>query len=215
MSLTGLFLIVFLIIHFIGNISLLYDDGGAAFNAYAHFMKHNVLIIIGEYVLFAGFLIHIIQGIVLVIQNKKARPVGYKVAHKNSKVLWTSKLMGPFGIVILIFLGLHLAQFFAYKYFLPIESISYEGGEEMSNLYQKVHALFQGDQSIIWVAVYSVSMLIISFHLSHGFQSAFQSLGWNHKKYTPFVKAVGLAYAILIPLAFALIPILIKAEVLF
>lgn len=214
MSLTGLFLVVFLLIHFIGNISLLYKDS-TAFNEYAHFMKHSTIILISEVILFSGFILHIIQGIILVIQNKKARPVGYKVAHKNSKVSWTSKLMGPFGIVIFIFLVIHLTQFFAFKFFLPIEEVTSANGYQMAQLYEKVHALFTGDQAIIWIIFYCVSMLVISFHLSHGFQSAFQSLGWNHKKYTPFIKAFGLAYAILIPLAFALIPILVKAGMLF
>lgn len=211
MGLTGLFLIVFLVAHLAGNVSLLFDDKGEAFNAYAHFMKHSTLIKISEVILFLGFLIHIVQGIMLVLGNKKARPVNYKVSHTNKKVSWTSKLMGPFGVVILVFLILHLVHFFRYKYISAIGNDSFGNAD----LYSKVYELYQGSQGIIWVIFYVISMLVIGFHLSHGFQSAFKTLGLNHKKYSPFLSSLGLAYSVLITVAFALIPILIFAGVSF
>lgn len=208
MSLTGLFLITFLVIHLIGNISLLYADG-EAFNQYAHFMKHNPLIRIGEYVMFAGFLIHIVQGIILVRKNDSARSQGYAVAHKHEKVKMTSKYMGPFGIIILLFLGLHLWDFFSFKYFRLLDSakVTYDG-VEMDNLFAKVIEVYT-TSPVHWI-IYPISMFVIALHLNHGFQSAFQSLGINHKKYTPTIKTVGAIYSVAIPLALALIPILIK-----
>ena len=120
MSLTGLFLITFLIVHLIGNIALLYQDG-EAFNQYAYFMKHNPVIKIGEIVMFAGFLIHIIQGFLLMKKNSSARSQSYAVSSDNQKVKWTSKYMGPLGIIILVFLLLHLWDFFSFKYWRTLD----------------------------------------------------------------------------------------------
>lgn len=215
MALTGLMLIGFLLTHLVGNISLLFDDGGHAFNAYAHFMKHNPLIAAGEAVLFGLFFVHIIQGIKLVMKNKKARPVGYAVASKSKTENSASKLMGALGIIILIFLVIHLYDFFRFKYFAaaPFEDMTLESGVKVTNLYAVVHQVYTED--IIRMIIYPLAMFAIGYHLYHGFQSAFQTFGWNHPKYTPLVKKVGVAYSIVIPLAFALIPILIKAGILF
>ncbi len=205
MSLTGLFLVIFLVAHLAGNISLTFKDG-SSFNEYAHFMKHNTIIIIGEYIMFAGFLFHIIQGLILEGKNRASRPQNYKVSYSNKKVSWFSKYMGPFGIVILVFLLIHLFQFFRFKYFAEPEMVMSENGYEMADLYSIVHQTFQNP---IWVAFYAFSMLIIAFHLAHGFQSAFQSLGIKHKKYSPLIVTIGYIYAILIPLAFAIIPVMV------
>lgn len=211
MAITGLFLISFLVVHLIGNISLLYDDGGLAFNAYAHFMKVNPLIKASEVILFLGFIIHAVQGVILYKNNKAARKQGYAVAHKNKKVSWTSKAMGPLGMIILFFLIWHLYEFFRYKYFAAPDALGFDAAG-LPNMYKLVHHEF-GDEGLFHVPMYSIFMLVIAFHLHHGFQSAFQSLGVNHPKYSPFIKGLGTAYAIIIPLLFALIPILIFAGV--
>ena len=211
MSLTGLFLIVFLVTHLIGNLSLLNGDGGVAFNEYAHFMKHNPIIIIGEVVMFIGFLVHIIDGIALVIQNRKARPVAYAVSTKSETRSIASKWMGPLGIILLIFLIVHLVDFFSYKYTADlmggVPMMTVEGGE-IPDLAKLVYAKFT---NIYYVIFYVVAMLAVAFHLLHGFRSAFQTLGINHKKYNQMIKVVGIAYSIIVPLAFALIPIIIYA----
>jgi succinate dehydrogenase / fumarate reductase cytochrome b subunit len=207
MSITGLFLIGFLVAHLIGNISLL-SSTGDKFNEYAHFMKHNTLIVLSEVVLFLGFIFHIAQGLILESGNRGARKQKYTVANKNEKVDWKSKYMGPFGVVILIFLLVHLWDFFRFKYAFPEGLGNVEvNGEMIPDLYGRVIAVYTG--SILHVILYPLAMLVIGFHLAHGFQSAFQSLGWRHKKYTPLIKTVGLAYAVLVPLAFAAIPVLI------
>ncbi|MBV6647685.1 MAG: succinate dehydrogenase cytochrome b subunit [Cyclobacteriaceae bacterium] len=207
MSLTGLFLIVFLVSHLIGNLLLLKSDGGLAFNEYAHFMKYSTFIRLAEVILFGGFLFHIVDGIMLIRANAKARPVGY-VANKSKSDSWTSKLMGPFGIIILIFFILHLYNFFRYKYFTPhlLENMPGTDLADMASL------VFQVFSNPIEVLIYVVAMLVIGFHLWHGFQSAFQTLGLNHKKYTPFIKALGAIYSVVIPAAFAIIPIYIYLQ---
>lgn len=212
MATTGLFLVIFLVAHLAGNVSLLFDDNGVAFNSYAHFMKHNKLIVASEVILFLGFIFHIVQGIQLVMANKAARPTDYAMSSQTKTKNKNSKYMGPFGLVILAFLVLHLIDFFRFKYFSTPPSMLVEG-EEIADLYSIVKSTYQG--SIIHVIIYPIAMAVIGFHLNHGFQSAFQSLGMNHPKYTPTIKCVGGAYSIIVPLAFALIPILIYAGVSF
>lgn len=210
MATTGLFLVIFLVAHLAGNVSLLFNDGGVAFNTYAHFMKHNTLIQASEVILFLGFIFHIVQGIQTVMANKAARPTAYAMSSQSKVENKNSKYMGPFGIVILAFLILHLFDFFRFKYFAEAPMMP---GTDIPDLYNIVVSTYQG--SIIHVIIYPIAMLVIGFHLNHGFQSAFQSLGLNHPKYTPTIKCIGTAYSIIVPLAFALIPILIKAGVSF
>jgi succinate dehydrogenase / fumarate reductase cytochrome b subunit len=191
-------------------------------------MKHTKVIVVGEVIMFGGFLLHIVQGIMLMRKNASARTQGYAVAHKHEKVKWTSKYMGPFGIVILLFLGLHLYDFFSFKYFRYLDgsidatNITYlkdtaakviYDGVKMDNLHAKVHEVYVASP-FHWI-IYALAMFVIALHLNHGFQSAFQSLGINHKKYTPFIKALGTGYSIIIPLLFALIPLLIKFNIVF
>lgn len=210
MSITGLFLISFLVVHLAGNIALLLKDG-TKFNEYAHFMKHNPLIALSEVVLFLGFLFHIIDGLLLEKSNRSKR-TSYAVKHSHPKVSWTSRYMGPFGVVILAFLILHLYDFFRFKYFAAPPMVELEGAQ-VADLHYIVVDVFQND--IFHVIIYSVAMVVIGLHLHHGFQSAFQSLGLNHKKYTPAIQVIGKAYAFIVPLLFALIPILIYLGVQF
>ena len=209
MSITGLFLISFLLVHLAGNFALLKCDGGAAFNEYAHFMKHNPLIAAGEIVLFLGIILHVVQGIALYRQNKAARPQGYAYGDKAETKSAFSKYMAQLGMLILVLLIWHLWDFFSYKYFADlrggVDMVSVNGVEMVdmaSIVYRELNELSH-------VIMYTVFMIVIGLHLHHGFQSAFQSLGLNHKKYTPIIQKVGVAYAILIPLAFAIIPIYI------
>lgn len=207
MSITGLFLISFLLVHLLGNLLLLKEDGGLAFNEYAHFMKYNPLIKASEVILFAGFIFHSVQGISLIRSNRKARPQRYKVPYKNKKVSWYSQMTASFGVIILVFLIIHLWQFFRFKYLGGLSEVP--GMPGVDNVYQEVVESFSGFEGVIWVPLYVMAMMIISFHLYHGFQSAFQTLGLNHKKYSPVITAIGVTYAIAIPLTFAVIPVVI------
>lgn len=215
MSLTGLALIGFLPVHLLGNLTLLSDDGGQAFNLYAEMMGTNPFVQLSAKGLYFFILLHAVQGILIYLKNKNANGKKYAVSSK-SDVSWASKNMFWLGILLLAFIGIHMGDFwFATKFQeWPVA----EAGREMAtyisdghtvevkNLYGKVAWSF--NKPII-VVFYVLSMLGLAFHLMHGFSSAFQTLGLNHKKYTPFIDFLGKAYSIVIPLVFAIIPVLV------
>jgi len=205
MSLTGLFLIIFLLIHLIGNIQLLYNDGGTAFNTYAYFMTNNPVIKTVSYGLYFFILLHAVQGILLWLGNKKAKGSSYAVK-TNANGSFASKNMALLGILIFAFICIHMSQFWwKMKFTDDLALINYAGYDHgVKDLYTKVYTSFK----VPWIViVYLIGMLALAFHLYHGFQSAFQSLGIRHKKYTPIISAVGVGYSILIPLGFAIIPL--------
>lgn len=202
MALTGLFLILFLVIHLVGNLQLLHDDGGRAFNEYAMFMAHFGPIQFVSKVNYALILLHVVVSIWLGRQNRQARGEGYAIT--NSSSTWSSRNMGILGTLILLFLVFHLQGFWWRMHNGPINQISYDGGESINNLFEVVDFAY----AIWWyVAIYVVSMAVLGFHLWHGFTSAFQTLGLNHPKYNPVIKFIGKAFAIVVPLLFAIIPI--------
>lgn len=206
MSLTGLFLVVFLLVHLIGNLQLLIPDGGEAFNLYAKFMTSNPLIKFTSYGLYSFILLHAVQGWLLWANNRKARG-GERYAVTTTRATGTqaglAKNMGALGTVLAIFLVIHMAQFW-FKMKIGDLPMQVYDGVEVADLYSTVKATFT---NIWFVLFYVIAMFFVGMHLMHGFQSAFQSLGLNHRKYTPFIKLVGNAYSILIPLGFAIIPI--------
>ena len=204
MSLSGLFLIIFLLIHLIGNLQLLKSDGGIAFNSYGYFMTHNPLIKIVSYTLYITILIHAIQGTKLFFRNRSAKGTGYAVA-TNTGQHWASRYMMHFGAIIFVFILIHLCQFWLQMKMGTLEMVTVAGMDHpIADLYKPCYEVFG---NIGFVLFYVISMAILAFHLAHGFSSAFQSLGINHKKYTPLIKFIGLIYSILIPIGFALIPI--------
>ncbi|MEO5603542.1 MAG: succinate dehydrogenase cytochrome b subunit [Cyclobacteriaceae bacterium] len=202
MALTGLFLILFLIVHLIGNLQLMKSDGGQAFNQYAQFMTSNPLIVIISYVNYALILIHIIWSILLTRRNRSARGVkGYAINNNSSH--WTSRNMGILGTFIFIFLVIHLRGFWYEMHWGGIPTASYDG-TEYKNLYSVVDVAYT---ELWFVILYVVSMVLLAFHLFHGFGSAFQTLGLNHVKYNPVIRFIGVAFAVIVPALFALIPI--------
>ena len=211
MSLTGLFLISFLVVHLTGNFQLLFADEGRAFNEYAYFMTTNPLIGGLSYGLYAMILLHAIQGILLWSRNRAARgQTRYAVnnlhvasAHAPKR---SSAHMALLGTLILVFLGIHMGDFwYSMKFTDTIELVTYDGNPQaVRNLYFKVSESF----SQWWIVlIYVLSMIALAFHLMHGFWSAFQTLGLNHRKYTPLIKALGMVISIAIPAAFAFIPV--------
>jgi succinate dehydrogenase / fumarate reductase, cytochrome b subunit len=201
MAVTGLFLITFLLEHLLSNFLLL-SSTGELFNGYAEFMGSNIFIKAAEYVLFAGFIVHITYAAIITYQNKKARPKGYSYNNPSENSTWFSRNMGLTGLVVLAFLLLHLQSFF-FPHKLPQLSVT---GEAHTDLYTDAYAKFA---SIPYTAFYVFAMLLLCFHLMHGFQSSFQTLGARHPKYTPLIKGLGTGFAILVPLGFALIPLII------
>ena len=194
MAFTGLFLCLFLVIHLSGNLLLLKGDGGAAFNHYAEFMATNWVIRFMEIFLVLGFAIHILDGIVLSWQGKQARPHPYQLQKAGETATWSSRYMIFTGLLILIFLGIHLWSFTIRHRVL--------GASEPMNV--SVQRAFENPW---YSAFYIFAFFLLGLHLYHGFQSAFQSLGLNHKKYTPCIQALGMAFCVLIPLGYATIPV--------
>jgi len=193
---TGLFLVTFLLVHMFGNLLLLKNDGGVAFNAYGEALLSSLLMRTIEILLLFGFLVHIGLTIKVSIENKMARPTGYAMQKAVRGSTWFSRNMRHTGSIILIFLILHLKSFFWDHRMMEAPGTMYDAViYEFSNIY--------------WVLFYVASMGLLSFHLIHGVQSTFQSLGLRHEKYTIFIKIFGYLYALGVPLVFALIPILI------
>lgn len=202
MALTGLFLILFLVVHLIGNLQLLKADDGEAFNVYAAFMTSNPLIVTISYVNYTMILFHIIWAIMLTRRNRAARgEVGYAVTKNSSH--WTSRNMGILGTFIFIFLVIHLRSFWYEMHWGGIPTATY-AGVEYKNLYAVVDAAYE---SVWFVLLYVVSMALLGFHLFHGFGSAFQTLGLNHVKYNGLIRGLGVGFSIVVPALFALIPV--------
>jgi succinate dehydrogenase / fumarate reductase, cytochrome b subunit len=208
MSLTGLFLILFLIVHLLGNFQLLKADQGEAFNKYSYFMTHFPLIKMISYGLYFFIILHTVQGILLFLANRKAKGETYAVKTIPPGVSWSSQNMALLGTLILFFLIIHMGDFWG-KMKLGVLSkkgyADFNNGEPVYDLYQRVAEAFTNP---FLVGVYVIGQVVLFFHLSHGFQSAFQTLGWNHPKYMPIIKGIGTLYAILVPALFALIPII-------
>ncbi|MBN1183917.1 MAG: succinate dehydrogenase cytochrome b subunit [Bacteroidales bacterium] len=207
MSLAGLFLCTFLLVHLGINLLLILFESSKPFNIAANFMASNILIKVFEIILFGGLLIHIFFGLFLQIQNWIARPVRYK-KNNNSQTSFFSKYMIHTAAIVLAFMVIHLLDFyFKSKFFGEIDSISYDGGlTHMHDMGALVTAKFG---RLDFVIIYIVSFIFLGFHLYHAFQSAFQTLGLNHKVYTPVIKFLGVAYTFIIVLGFTSIPVVI------
>ena len=205
MALTGLFLILFLTGHVSGNLLLFKGDGGQAFNMYAKFMTTNPAVKLLSYLTYISVIGHVIYSIFLSRQNKAARPVNYSTSKGSTNSAWSSRNMGVLGTIIFIFLVVHLQGFWAQMHWGQVPSVTYDG-EEYKDLFLIVNGAFKQ----LWlVALYVISMVFLGFHLSHGFASAFQTLGLNHKKYSPAIQIAGSIYCILVPALFASMPIYI------
>ncbi len=198
MGLTGIFLIVFLIVHCGLNALVFLNDGGQTFLHAAHFMGTNPLMRTLEIGLVLGFLAHIADGLYLWYQNKQARPQGYAKVDTTKNSTWYSRSMGLLGTILLIFLIIHASDFW-----IPNRANQFATGEEI-NLYVKMQEEFANP---IVVLVYVFACFSLFWHLLHGFQSAFQSMGWNHPKYNGIITKLGTAFAIIVPLLFAIMPI--------
>lgn len=206
MSLTGLFLVLFLVIHLAGNLQLLADDNGESFNSYAYMMTHNPLIKVVSYGNYFFILLHAFVGLLLYFKNRQAKGSSYATRPKRNTT-WASSNMALLGTLILAFIIMHMGDFW-YKMKFSSEMgdvMSVSLGHEVRDLFTRVSTAF--DNPVI-VIIYLVGQLVLAFHLWHGFQSAFQTLGLNHKKYTPIIQGLGKFIAIVIPVGFALIPLL-------
>ncbi len=251
MALTGLFLCVFLVGHLAGNLQLIFGDA-LQFNQYALFMTSNPAVKILSYITYISIVFHAIDGILLTIQNRKARPIGYAKENPSANSPWASRNMAVLGTLILVFIVTHMVNFWSRMHFdadMPLQTTTIEvqpgmpqefymtttgsylpvGGVDIKNRteffdqnagvkigdgYRDLHkitfAFFKDpNYGLIATILYVISMIVLAFHLLHGFASAFQSLGANHPKYNPLIKTLGKGFAIIVPLLFAIIPIYI------
>jgi len=237
MSLTGIFLCMFLVVHLVGNLQLFKDDAGYAFNQYAYTMTHFAPIKVVSYLLYASVVVHAVYALVLTLKNRAARPIGYAVQAGSANSRWNARNMGILGTIILVFLATHMHNFW-WKYhndevpyveyrtdlgthvphsiielradqFNDYQSFVEDGVEiiKARDLYKQVEYAFQN----VWLVIfYVIAMAALAFHLIHGFQSAFRTLGLSHKKYMPLVKGIGVwGFGIIVPLLFALMPLYI------
>ena len=209
MSLAGLFLITFLLVHLGLNLILLIDKSRDTFNLAAHFMGTNPVVKILEVVLFGGFIIHIIWGVILFFQNQAARPQAYAIGTNSQESIF-SKYMIHTGALVFVFLVIHLIDFWVKSRFvggLPEINI---GGTMYEDLGSLVLAKF-ADPAI--TGIYVLLLLFMGFHLDHAFQSALQSIGINHSKYTPFFKAFSRFLAVVITVGYITIPLAIYFKI--
>ena len=200
MAVTGISLILFLIVHSSINGMIFFNDHGETFNVYAHFLSHNFIMHLIEFLLFAGLVLHIIQGLMLWAQNNAKRPIKYAVNPGNATSKWYSRSMGILGSLLLIFLVIHLSHFW-----WGTKMAMYGSGDDSThNLYEEMQHAF----AIPWVViVYILGVIALCWHLIHGFSSAFQTLGINSPKYNGIIKTVGIVYSLVICIAFCLMPL--------
>lgn len=201
----GLFLVVFLLVHLGINLLLVLFESRDYFNIAAHFMGTNILIKVFEIVLFGGFILHIIYGLIVQIQNWFARPVAYAKTHP-SQTSFFSKYMIHTAVIIGVFLVIHLFDFYLKaKLFGGVPDVEIHG-----KTYHDLGLLVIEKFQVGWVVVfYIAAFLFLGFHLLHGFQSAFQTFGLDHKRLTPFIKATGIVYTVIVVSGFIIIPLLI------
>lgn len=238
MALTGIFLCTFLVVHLVGNLQLFKDDDGQAFNAYAYFMTNFGPIKIVSYLLYASIIIHAVYALLLTAGNKKARPVAYAMQAGGQNSPWTSRNMGILGTILLVFIVVHMGDFwwkyhnaelpyaeykisltdpsdikvdeipYSDKLLVHSEVVDVQAGKRIvvsKDLYKVVNNAFQ---TWWYVLLYVVAMAALSFHLIHGFKSAFQTIGWDNSKLVPIIRFLGVwVFGVLIPLAFAAMPI--------
>lgn len=234
MSLTGIFLCTFLIVHLIGNLQLFSNDAGYAFNTYAYFMTNFAPIKVVSYLLYASIILHAVYALILTLKNRSARPIAYAQYDGKANSKWNSRNMGILGTVILVFLATHMQNFWWKYHNDQVPYIEYrtdlatgetthrelqasefneyqvtvENNVEIikaKDLYKQVDFAFQ---NVGLVILYVIAMAALAFHMIHGFTSAFQTLGVSHKKYLPIIQGLGVwLFGVIIPIAFAAMPL--------
>ncbi len=204
MSLAGIFLIIFLLVHLGINLLIVIFDDPMVYNKAAHIMSTNILIKIFEIVLFGGFLLHIIYALILQIQNWIARPSRYNKAN-YSNTSFFSKFMIHTAVITLVFLVIHFMDFYIKAKFghaaeVIVDGVAYHDfASEMMDKFKMLP----------FVIFYIAAFVFLGFHLVHGFQSAFKTLGMDHKKYTPVVQFLAIVYSSIIVGGFSFIPVYI------
>lgn len=204
---TGLFLCIFLIVHLSANALLLLPEESARslYNAYSTALRENIAISIVAYLLYLSILFHVVYAAIITVKNRKSRGTKYVVNHKTQTSTWTSQNMGLLGILILLFIVVHLANFW-YRIKLGFgESVGLDTAGNM-DVYSVTYALFH---NIYYVIFYSILMIPLGFHLQHGLKSAFKTLGFYHKRGLRVLAKISLVYAIIMSIGFGIIPVIV------
>jgi succinate dehydrogenase / fumarate reductase cytochrome b subunit len=196
MAASGLLFLVFLATHLLGNLSIY--GGPKAFVSYAeHLHALGKLLVVAEVGLIVALIIHLTTAIFLFFENRRARPVRYKVDKGGGGRTLSSQTMPYTGLLILGFIGVHLATFS--HHFVD---------QTTRNIYQIAKAVFSQD---IYLIIYVIGVLVVAFHVRHGLWSAFQTVGANHPKYMPFIEKASTVFAIIVAIGFGSLPFAILA----
>ncbi len=205
MSITGLFLMSFLLVHLTLNLLLIVDDTGELFNLAANFMVTNPIIKVVEPVLAIGFILHIVYAGFITYGNMKARPVNYSRVNQSKSSSWASRNMFVLGFLVLVFLVLHIWNFYwKIKVSHQIGAVHIDG-VEMHDTYTLVADLFK--TSATYCIIYVIGAILLGIHLTHGFWSAFQTIGWNNDIWRKRFEFVGKLFALIIAGGFSIIPL--------
>ncbi len=204
MAITGIFLILFLVVHVGVNACIWFNDGGQIFNRAANFLGENVVPRILEIGLFLFIILHIVQGLVLEAQNLSRRGVGYAINYGNRGSKWYSRSMGLLGTLILLFLIIHLIDFWIPSRFGVMPETTLSDGKQVHNLYSLMQVRFQQGWIVL---IYVLGCISLAYHLMHGFYSAFKTMGVYNKRYLILIKWTGYLFSIIVSLGFAMMPI--------
>lgn len=206
MSISGIFLMMFILVHLAINSLLIFDDTGELFNQGAHFMATNPVIKIVEPVLAIGFIIHILWSLIISYQNWRARPVKYAKSNTSGASTWVSRNMLILGALILVFLVIHIINFFWVIKFNPHSMPKAEiGGIIVEDAYKLVSGLFIN--SVYYCILYIVGAILLGLHLTHGFWSAFHTIGLNNRNWRSRLEWIARIYAIIVAVGFSVIPL--------
>ncbi|MCB0560199.1 MAG: succinate dehydrogenase cytochrome b subunit [Lewinellaceae bacterium] len=204
---TGLFLCLFLIVHLSANCLLLLPEQAARgmYNAYSTWLRENPLIKVVAYALYLSIIVHVVYALLVTIRNRKAKPVSYAVNHTEANSSWASQNMGLIGLSILIFIVIHLANFWA-RIKLGLGADVGVDAAGNKDVYEVTYALFH---NIYFVLFYSLLMIPLGLHLHHGLKSAFKTLGFYHKRGLEVLARISLIYAAVIAAGFGIIPFVV------
>jgi succinate dehydrogenase / fumarate reductase cytochrome b subunit len=191
MAASGLLFLMFLATHLLGNLSIY--GGPTSFVSYAeHLHALGKLLVVAEVGLIVALIIHVSTAVLLFFENRRARPVKYAVDKGGGGRTFSSQTMPYTGLLILTFIGVHLATF---SHHIVDQSTR--------NIFQIARTVFSHD---IYLISYIVGVLVVAFHVQHGLWSAFQTLGANHPKYMPFIEKASTVFAIIVAIGFGSLP---------
>ncbi len=206
-ALTGLFLCAFLLVHLSANSILLLPESIARdlYNTYSTTLRESIFIKIIAYLLYLSIILHAFYALLVTLKNRKAKPQKYVVNHSKENSTWASQNTGLIGTVILLFIIVHLANFWA--------RIKLGMGEEVrldslgnKDVYEVTYTLFQ---NIYYVIFYTVISIPLALHIHHGLKSAFKTLGFYHLKGSKIIANVSLVFAVIMAIGFGIIPFIV------